>query len=102
MAQSLRLETTHHSYLMLGLNRPYIAYNYHIMQQSKHNMWDWTHASFWAAVLLAIFVSISYWAFTQRYIGRVYPNVTVNGISFAGKTPKEVKEYWLGKNDLFP
>ncbi len=54
-------------------------------------------------VLLAVFIgiySVSYF-FEKKYEGRIYPAVTVGGVSFGGKTPSEVEQYWLDKNAPF-
>lgn len=40
-------------------------------------------------------------AFEKRYEGRVYPNVSIGGVGFGGKTPREVEAYWADKNARF-
>ncbi|MBI3955721.1 VanW family protein [Candidatus Gottesmanbacteria bacterium] len=40
-------------------------------------------------------------AYDAMYAGRVYPSVTINGTSFGGKTPKEIEQYWMAKNEPF-
>lgn len=61
-------------------------------------------------VIIAIFVStciIGIGAITfiksydAIYKDRVYPSVTINGISVGGKTRTEVETYWMGKNEPF-
>lgn len=39
--------------------------------------------------------------FEKRYKGKVYPTVTINAMSFAGKTQQEVRAYWEQKNKPF-
>lgn len=39
--------------------------------------------------------------FERTYAERVYPTVSVGGVLFGGKTPSEVKNYWLAKNEPF-
>ncbi len=40
-------------------------------------------------------------AFEKKYEGKVYPTVFVGGVSFGGKTQKEVENYWAQKNEPF-
>lgn len=42
-----------------------------------------------------------YASYRQSFKGRVYPNVYIDSIPFGGKTPDEVKTYWMGKNNPF-
>ncbi len=39
--------------------------------------------------------------FEKKYEGRVYPNVTISGMPFGGKTPAEVESFWLAQNKPF-
>jgi vancomycin resistance protein YoaR len=39
--------------------------------------------------------------FRRYYANRVYPNVSVGGISFGGKTQPEVSSFWAQKNEPF-
>jgi vancomycin resistance protein YoaR len=39
--------------------------------------------------------------FEKKYQGRIYPRVSVGNLNAAGKTPKEIEHYWLGKNTPF-
>lgn len=66
------------------------------MRKIKHNV---VLFGIGGAVLLAAFACV---AFEWRFAGRVYPNVFIDGVPFAGKTPQQVKDYWLSKNDPFP
>lgn len=36
--------------------------------------------------------------FDQHYKNRIYPNVYIGGVSFAGQTPQSVMRYWSEKN----
>jgi len=40
-------------------------------------------------------------AYEAMYNGRVYPSVTMNSTNFGGKTPAEVQDYWMAKNEPF-
>ncbi len=40
-------------------------------------------------------------AFNTKYAKSIFPTVSINGISFAGRTPEQVKGYWLTKNKPF-
>ncbi len=56
-----------------------------------------------ASILLLVgILSFSIFIFEQHYENRVYPNVTIQGIQFGGKTKKEVSDYWKAKNTPFP
>jgi len=37
--------------------------------------------------------------FEQKYSGKIYPGVTIDGISFEGKTPEDVKNYFQEKTN---
>ena len=39
--------------------------------------------------------------FEQQYNGKIYPNVTIDGVSFGGKTPADVEAYWQSQNIPF-
>lgn len=55
----------------------------------------------WIILLIMIVgVSVSV-AFEKKYTNRIYPRVTINGIAFGGKTPKDVEDYWLSQNKPF-
>ena len=74
------------------------------MRRTKHNTknrWGWLHAVLWAGVVILLLVGAAISLFTKQYQGKVYPNVTVADVSFAGKTPKEVEAYWRAKNTPF-
>ena len=52
-----------------------------------------------ASVLLCIgFISIAIFFFERKYEDRIFPNVTIQGVPFGGKTKQEVSEYWEAKN----
>jgi len=52
-------------------------------------------------VSLAGVVCWYYWYSIVVYKDKVYPAVTMNGISFGGKTKSEVAQYWLSLNKSF-
>ncbi len=55
-----------------------------------------------ASVLLCIgFISIAIFFFERKYEDRIFPNVTIQGVPFGGKTKQEVSEYWEAKNSPF-
>ena len=39
--------------------------------------------------------------YNGQYLGKIYPNVYVDSISFGGKTVKDVENYWETRNMLF-
>lgn len=39
--------------------------------------------------------------FEKKYEGRIYPNVTIDGVPFDGKTPADVQQYWQSQNIPF-
>ena len=53
--------------------------------------------------LLVFFVicSVSWGIFEQQFSGKIYPNVSIDGVSFGGKTPADVKAYWQSQNIPF-
>ncbi len=79
------------------------------MHKLKHNIrhfissqLSWTYAIFWVAVVIILLGGSAFELFQKQYEGKVYPNIFVGDISFGGKTPKEVEEYWVAKNSTFP
>ncbi len=61
---------------------------------------------FFTGVLVGIIILVlmgvsAFTIFESAYSGKVYPTVSVGKIPFGGKTPKEVKNYWLAKNEPF-
>lgn len=55
-----------------------------------------------AALLLCIgLISIAIFFFEQSYENKIFPNVTIQGVPFGGKTKQEVSEYWEAKNSPF-
>lgn len=52
-------------------------------------------------ILLIISIGVGISAFDAYYDGKIYPNVIIDGISFGGKTPKDVETYWLNQNIPF-
>lgn len=39
--------------------------------------------------------------FNRKYAGLIYPNVSIHGIPFGGRTQTETRNYWLTKNQPF-
>jgi vancomycin resistance protein YoaR len=72
------------------------------MRKTKHNdFFSWAFAFFGViGILLLCGISV-FITFQRHYQGKIYPNVTVDGVSFADQTPEEVKTYWLAKNNPF-
>lgn len=66
----------------------------HIKHAGKIGFW------FCAGGLIALFLisSFSYFAFQNLYKGRVYPGIKINGIDFGRKSEKEVRNYFIQKN----
>jgi len=57
---------------------------------------------FFILLMILIFGAGFIFAFIWHYQGKVYPNVEIAGISFAGQTPAQVAAYWQKKNTSFP
>jgi len=57
--------------------------------------------SAFAIALLLIVAGSAAGAYEARYRGLIYPNVSVGGVPFGGKTAKDVEEYWLSRNEPF-
>lgn len=71
------------------------------MSTIKHNtknLFDWLHALFWVGIIILLLLASAASLFEKRYEGKIYPAVTVDGISFGGKAAQEVKAYWLTQN----
>jgi vancomycin resistance protein YoaR len=52
--------------------------------------------------IIIIFTCLSaYITYETMYRNRIYPHVSINGVSFGGKTPDEVMSYWQTKNTPF-
>lgn len=74
------------------------------MSTIKHNtknLFDWLHALFWVGIIILLLLASAASLFEKRYEGKIYPAVTVDGISFGGKTAQEVQAYWLTQNTPF-
>ncbi|MFZ5845457.1 MAG: VanW family protein [Patescibacteria group bacterium] len=53
-------------------------------------------------IIILVFLGVAaFTIFERSYANRIYPNVSVGGVPFGGKTPREVKEYWLSQNEPF-
>lgn len=51
--------------------------------------------------ILGIALYVGLGVYEKTYQGKIYPSVTIGGIAFGEKTPKEVEQYWLSKNKPF-
>lgn len=74
------------------------------MRHAKHktNVFGWVHAFFWACIIVLLLLFTAFVTFQKHFEGKVYPGVAIDGVSFAGQTPDEVKAYWLNRNNPFP
>ena len=64
------------------------------------------HRSFWMGAFLVFLIlilalCIGVYSFDTYYSGKVYPNVSIDGVNFGGKTPQEVEQYWDSQNVPF-
>ncbi|MCX6794052.1 MAG: VanW family protein [Candidatus Gottesmanbacteria bacterium] len=71
------------------------------MHKVKHNTARWLLAGCWIGMIVILFALIAGVLFEKHYQGRIYPHVSVGDIDVAGKTPKEIENYWLEKNTPF-
>ncbi len=46
-------------------------------------------------------ISIAWLWFEKHYSGKIYPNVSIDGVNFGGKTPQDVQLYWEKQNIPF-
>lgn len=74
----------------------------HILSTHVHSAFGWLHAFFWVTVITLLLGGAAFALFQKEYESKVYPNVYVAHVSFGGKTPKEVENYWSTKNSVFP
>lgn len=73
------------------------------MRKTKHNdFFGWVVAFFWVTLIIFTFCAALFATFERHFLGKIYPNVAIDGISFTGETPAEVKSYWQSKNSAFP
>ncbi len=77
-------------------------YNYHTMRAKKGKyLRSFFIGELWG-ILILLFMSLAASSiFEKRFANRIYPNVTINGIPFGGKTPQEVEDFWLKANTPF-
>lgn len=52
-------------------------------------------------VLLCIFLVSFIYSFEKRYAHKIYPGVTIDGVSFGGKTKEEIEIYFQEKSQPF-
>jgi vancomycin resistance protein YoaR len=70
------------------------------MRKVKHNaIFGWTVACIWIFIILILSSVSVYVTYERHYQGKIYPNISIDGVSFAGQTQEEVKSYWLAKNN---
>lgn len=53
------------------------------------------------AVLITFVLGLCWLGFEQYYKGKIYPNISISGTNFGGKTPEEVQAYWEKQNVPF-
>lgn len=68
------------------------------MRKAKHNITSF----FWVTIIIILLGGSALALFQKQYEGKIYPNVYVGDVSFGGKTPQEVENYWRTKNSSFP
>ncbi len=71
------------------------------MRKSKHKTEWWIRVGMFACLIIILLTLSLGFAFETNYQGRIYPHVSVGNIDVAGKTPKEIEAYWMGKNTPF-
>lgn len=55
----------------------------------------------WVTIIVILLGLLASFSFETRYKGRVYPGVSIDGVSFGGKMREEITKYWLDKNEPF-
>lgn len=70
-------------------------------QQSSFFLPSWLVVPFIMETLIIALIISMFAAFEKKHDGKIYPNVTVAGISFGGKTIPEVSAYWEQLNVPF-
>ena len=65
------------------------------------NRQRWLKAAASAVCLCVLLVGASVGLFRKYFTGRIYPNVSVGGIPFGGKTREDVTAYWAQRNEPF-
>lgn len=61
----------------------------------------WIRTSTFAIIFGVFFIAAVVGGFRKYYANRVYPNVSVGGVTFGGKTKTEVASYWSQRNEPF-
>jgi vancomycin resistance protein YoaR len=73
----------------------------HPLKNKAIHKYRWLYAS-GISILVFIVVCLGILEiFEKKYENKVYPNVTISGIPFGGKTKKEVIQYWEQRNAPF-
>jgi vancomycin resistance protein YoaR len=66
-----------------------------------HLLPKWARVVLYIAISSIVCIGITLFAFEKHYENRIYPNVTIGGIPFGGKTKEEVTAYWNARNQPF-
>jgi vancomycin resistance protein YoaR len=61
----------------------------------------WIHILVYISIGSVICLGLYMFAFEKHYENRIYPNVTIDGIPFGGKTKNDVVAYWNARNQPF-
>ncbi len=81
---------------------PLSWYNYHTMTRIKNkttqDIFDKLFMVAAISLVVILMISVATAIFDKQYAGRVYPNISVGGVSFGGKTKTFVIDYWEAKN----
>ena len=72
-----------------------------VKSRPKPSPRPWWTISITACVLLIITFGVGLSAYDAYYENKIYPNVIIDGVSFGGKSPKEVETYWQNQNIPF-
>lgn len=78
--------------------------HHHVKKISRaaRHLYIATKSFFWFSIGgvlgLFLFLSFLFIYFQQKYNNLVYPGITVDGVSFGGKTKEEVDRFFTGKN----
>lgn len=70
-------------------------------QSQERHLRSFLQGALAGLILLIIGITTGLVVFYKNYEGKIYPNVSIDGIPFGGKTPEDIQTYWLSQNIPF-